>query len=53
MPSSTPQAVVFSHLPFEDLGSLEPELQRRGFDIKTIDITTAQFPCRMPTAAIS
>jgi GMP synthase (glutamine-hydrolysing) len=44
MPSSTPQAVVFSHLPFEDLGSLEPELQRRGFDIKTIDITTAQFP---------
>jgi GMP synthase (glutamine-hydrolysing) len=44
MPSSTPQAVVFSHLPFEDLGSLDPELQRRGFAINIIDVTTARFP---------
>src|SRR5277367_1105327 len=44
MPSTSPQAVVFSHLPFEDLGSLEPEIQRRGFAIDTIDVTTAQFP---------
>jgi GMP synthase (glutamine-hydrolysing) len=44
MPSNALQAVVFSHLPFEDLGSLQPELQRRGFAIKTIDAAIAQFP---------
>jgi GMP synthase (glutamine-hydrolysing) len=44
MPSIAPQAVVFSHLPFEDLGSLEPELVRRGFAIRTVNVATAQFP---------
>jgi GMP synthase (glutamine-hydrolysing) len=44
MPIKALSAVVFSHLPFEELGSLEPELLRRGFAIKTIDVTTAQFP---------
>jgi GMP synthase (glutamine-hydrolysing) len=44
MPISALKAVVFSHLPFEDLGSLEPELQHRGFAIKTIDVATAKFP---------
>jgi GMP synthase (glutamine-hydrolysing) len=38
------KAVVFSHLPFEDLGSLEAELQRHGFVINLIDVTTAHFP---------
>jgi GMP synthase (glutamine-hydrolysing) len=38
------QALVFSHLPFEDLGSLEPVLAQRGFSIRTVDVATAQFP---------
>lgn len=37
-------AVVLSHLPFEDIGSLEPELLRRGLRINTVDVPTAQFP---------
>ena len=43
-------AVVFSHLPFEDLGSLEPRLRERGFDIETVDVSTAQFPLPQTTA---
>jgi GMP synthase (glutamine-hydrolysing) len=35
---------VLSHVPFEDLGSLQPELERRGFAIRTADAATAQFP---------
>ena len=44
MPGNRLQAVVFSHLPFEDLGSLEPVLDRRAFAIRTIDVATARFP---------
>ncbi len=44
MPSKSLQAGVLTHLPFEDIGSLEPELLRRGFTISTIDVATAQFP---------
>lgn len=44
MESRQPTAVVLSHLPFEDLGTLEAELKRRGFDIKTVDVAMAQFP---------
>jgi GMP synthase (glutamine-hydrolysing) len=44
MPVRTLQAAVSSHLPFEDLDSLEPELLRRRFAIETIDVTTARFP---------
>lgn len=43
------QAAVFTHLPFEDLGTLEPRLVERGFQIETIDVTTAHFP--LPQAA--
>src|SRR6185312_10004678 len=44
MPRSRLRAVVFSHLPFEDLGTLEPRLTERGFQIDTVDVTTARFP---------
>lgn len=37
-------AVVFTHLPFEDLGTLEPRLLERAFKIETVDVTTARFP---------
>jgi GMP synthase (glutamine-hydrolysing) len=38
------QVAVLSHLPFEDLGSLGPELLRRGFMIHTIEAAAAKFP---------
>jgi len=38
------RALVLSHVPFEDLGSLEPVLEQRGFVIETVDAATAQFP---------
>ena len=44
MPVHALKAVVFTHLPFEDLGSLRPVLERRGFEIETIDVATARFP---------
>lgn len=44
MPARSLYAVAFTHLPFEDLGTLEPRLLERGFQIETIDVTTARFP---------
>ena len=44
MPSRILKTVVLSHVPFEDLGSLQPELEHRGVAIKTIDAPTAAFP---------
>lgn len=44
MPLRSLKAVVFSHVPFEDLGSLRPELEQRGFMIETVDVPTATFP---------
>jgi GMP synthase (glutamine-hydrolysing) len=38
------QAVVLSHVPFEDLGSLQPELERRRFAIETVHVPAASFP---------
>jgi GMP synthase (glutamine-hydrolysing) len=44
MESRQPTALALSHLPFEDLGTLEAELERRGFGIETVDVATTQFP---------
>jgi GMP synthase (glutamine-hydrolysing) len=44
MASNTPLAVVLSHVPFEDLGSLQPVLRERGFAVETIDAATAPYP---------
>lgn len=44
MRTRTLRAIVFTHLPFEDLGTLEPRLIELGFKIETIDVTTARFP---------
>jgi GMP synthase (glutamine-hydrolysing) len=38
------RALVLSHLAFEDLGSLEAPLRKRGFDIETVDVATTHFP---------
>jgi GMP synthase (glutamine-hydrolysing) len=43
------RALVLSHVPFEDLGSLQPVLEQRGFTIETADAATAEFP--LPQAA--
>lgn len=50
MASRTLRAVVFTHLPFEDLGTLEPRLVERGFQIHTVDVSTAHFPMPLATA---
>lgn len=44
MPSKPRDALVFTHVPFEDLGSLQPVLEQRGFAIQTVDMPTARFP---------
>jgi GMP synthase (glutamine-hydrolysing) len=43
------RALVLSHVPFEDLGSLEPCLKQRGFSIEMVDASTTEFP--LPQAA--
>lgn len=49
MVSRSLHAVVLTHLPFEDLGTLEPRLLERNFEIEKVDVTTARFP--LPQAA--
>jgi GMP synthase (glutamine-hydrolysing) len=44
MQMNTHRAVVLSHLPFEDLGSLEKPLRERGFEIEMVQVPTAHFP---------
>jgi GMP synthase (glutamine-hydrolysing) len=44
MQTHSRRALVLSHLAFEDLGSLEAPLRERGFDIETVDVSTARFP---------
>ncbi|MDE3148995.1 MAG: glutamine amidotransferase [Acidobacteriota bacterium] len=46
MPNRPLQALVLSHVAFEDLGSLQPRLQERGFAIETAVGSTTQFPLR-------
>jgi GMP synthase (glutamine-hydrolysing) len=38
------RALALNHVPFEDLGSLQPVLVQRGFTVETVDAATAQFP---------
>lgn len=44
MPKNALRALVLNHVPFEDLGSLEPPLVECGFAIETVDAATARFP---------
>jgi len=40
----TQRALVFSHVGFEDLGSLEAPLRERGFEIESVELAKAHFP---------
>jgi GMP synthase (glutamine-hydrolysing) len=44
MQTHTRRVLVLSHLAFEDIGSLQAPLLERGFEIETVDVTTARFP---------
>ncbi len=44
MTSQSPHAVFLSHVAAEDLGSLQPELERRGFTIEAVQVASARFP---------
>lgn len=44
MQTPSRHTLVLSHVPFEDLGSLQAPLRQRGFDIETVDVATARFP---------
>ena len=37
------KVVAVTHVPFEDLGSLEPQLKRAGFALETVDACTCDF----------
>ena len=37
------KVIAVTHVPFEDLGSLEPELKRAGFALETVDACTCDF----------
>lgn len=44
MSSSVRSALALTHVPFEDLGSLHPVLQERGFKIEVAEATSRPFP---------
>jgi len=50
MQKHAPNAVVLSHVAFEDLGSLAAPLKERGFSVEWIDVSTAEFPLRQTTS---
>jgi GMP synthase (glutamine-hydrolysing) len=49
MPTDSPNALVLSHVTFEDLGTLEAPLRSRGFQIENVNASEASFP--LPQAA--
>lgn len=44
MQTHSPNALVLSHVAFEDLGSLEAPLRERGFQMESVLATEAHFP---------
>ncbi len=44
MPPKSLHATVLSQVAVEDLGSLQPQLERRGFEIQTIQVASARSP---------
>jgi GMP synthase (glutamine-hydrolysing) len=44
MPSRRLHTVALSHVAAEDLGSLRPHLERRGFAIETVQVASGGFP---------
>lgn len=46
MRNELPRVLALNHVAFEDLGSLEAPLRRRGFEIESVDVATARFPLR-------
>ncbi len=51
MPGHPPCATILQHVAFEDLGSLQPVLERRGFRIDYRDAATSSFDCASSTEA--
>lgn len=46
MPTPTLKALALTHVPFEDLGSLDKILRARGFSLETVEATAPEFPRR-------
>lgn len=44
MPTRSLKALALTHLPFEDLGSLDGILCERGFTVETVEATASVFP---------
>lgn len=44
MPTSHLKALALTHVPFEDLGSLDAILRERGFAVTTVEATALEFP---------
>jgi len=51
MPTSRPLALALTHVAFEDLDSLQPILEQRGFDIQLVDASRTRLPADQMDAA--